>query len=452
MRPLDQRFVTRLPLSGSLEAEVASGPNLLPETPLPEGAESRRGQIVPWIANQLQAGFMPSTPFTVGVRKASHGVRPVPILGLPERIVYRALTDRCLEDEPPLDRSSQAYLAFVGAPVYDAGRRSKGDDDELGAIMRIFSSPKAYVVKADISSFYQYVDHEILRNELLIRGIDFDRVAALIEFLNELLGRSFGLPQLHDSSDRLSEVYIEILERHLLRSGFPTWHFNDDLRISCDDYPETLRAIEALEEGARALGLSLNETKTTPVKFSTYAFEVLGLRTDDPIPTEPAGLPEELVVEYTDIDETENAEASLELIKQTITRELEGHESALPRHEQPVSLIHPSAVDVGRLRRALGALVRTGNPGAVGECTKLIVYVPFLTPRIVTYLISAYEHEPELVARQLTEIFERVSLSAWQVWWLVRASRRVNLFRTGTGNVRTYLDLAVTIQVSTAWL
>ena len=87
-----------------------------------------------------------------------------------------------------------------------------------------------------------------------MKGQDYELVNALMQLLEETQGRAYGLPQLLDPSDRLSEVYIDRVERALIRAGFHTWRYNDDFRIGCRDYPETLDAIEHLDVWPGGIG------------------------------------------------------------------------------------------------------------------------------------------------------------------------------------------------------
>jgi hypothetical protein len=126
------------------------------------------------------------------------------VIGLLERIAYRAIVDQILDGGEPLARSRDDYLGFVRGPVdyvmhKAAGTRTFGlllNDDET-----------QYVVKSDLAAFYEYIDHGILGRLLVARSRNVELVQALMEFLSELEGRSYGVPQMFDASDRLSEVY-----------------------------------------------------------------------------------------------------------------------------------------------------------------------------------------------------------------------------------------------------
>jgi hypothetical protein len=103
-------------------------------------------------------------------------------------------------------------------------------------------------------------------------------VSLAVELLGETSGRQFGLPQLSSVSDVLADVYIAPMRRHLVRSGFQVWSYADDFRVACRSYDEALRALEAADEGARLLGLVLNELKTATPGVDKYRDSLTALR------------------------------------------------------------------------------------------------------------------------------------------------------------------------------
>jgi hypothetical protein len=112
-------------------------------------------------------------------------------------------------------------------------------------------------VKADLASFYDYIDHEILGQELLIRTADHAAIECLLDLLGEVQGRRYGLPQLLEPSDRLSDLYGDRVLRALRRKQWPAWRFNDDFRIAVETFEEAKRALDDLTAAARDNGLAV---------------------------------------------------------------------------------------------------------------------------------------------------------------------------------------------------
>ncbi|MDR6438752.1 hypothetical protein J2790_003919 [Paenarthrobacter nicotinovorans] len=175
--------------------------------------------------------------------KRGHGPRPITILPPEARVLYEALVRRLEPHFPPSSRD-------VDIDVH----RKFGTADAVEA--------EHYIVDFDIAAFYEYVDHEILADELLVQTMDSSAVTALRDLLCEMFPRKSGLPQAMQPSHRLSDVYIERLERQLARKGFVVHRYVDDFRIIANSQSSAHDAIEYAVDMARDIGLVLAEGKT----------------------------------------------------------------------------------------------------------------------------------------------------------------------------------------------
>ena len=363
-------------------------------------------------------------------------MRPVPYWGVVERVLYRALTEAALDGLPEVDRSADAYLRFVKAPVSYAWELQRKRDAKRKkkprALLHFLESPVKYVVKSDLTAFYQFVDHTILGEELVAQGADFDVVEALIELLGEVQGRGYGLPQLLDASDALSEVYVDRVERWLIRQGYAVWRFNDDFRIACETYLEALGSIEALDSACRSVGLAINELKTFTYGFTNYMIDSLSLVESDLGETIAPDEVEETVGDYTD-DFGEDPDAALKRIESAKTR---------GAGKEGINLRRATNDDVRLLRRAIAALAGAEDPRALDHITRLVIYIPSLTPSAMRYLLVFKDKDEaqEQVGEVLDELIERASLNDWQRVWLCFAIEELALLEPdGPGDVDTRL-------------
>jgi hypothetical protein len=424
MLPVPLDVLRRLRLEQAIADEAASSQYLLPPTP---GHDSIADQAIPfarWLQGQLAAGSLAVPQVVVSTRKTQHGVRPVPVWGFAERIAYRALVDFILRNEPPLDRSPEAYLRFISGPA----QLARELEPPSGIAMLVRSSVIHYIVKADVHAFYEYVDHSILSRELLTRTGDYQAIECLMSLLVEVQGRSYGLPQLLDPSDRLSEIYIDLVERDVLRRGWPSWRFNDDFLIAVRDYASALAAIEDLATAARDVGLTLNDVKTTTPKFSTYVMENFGLQIDDEFPTElRRHEPEDLVGDYMEGVGEVDPHWAIRLVRDTKLPDTPSD----GWNEDDIDLGNLRGDDIRLLRRALARLVRHGTAEALPHVRKLAVYAHSLTPWVIRYVVAAGEQASEGAAKVLSEIIATVSLSDWQRAWIVRALGDLGLLDPG---------------------
>lgn len=413
VRTLQQPLVNKLDLDTALEAEAGARNSVLPSQPgLRELATAGTAVgFTGWLASELQQGFTVAPRTIVNARKPRHGTRPAPIMAIPDRIAYRAIVQTMFRKEGPLGRTREDYLAFVRAPVQYVLEKAQGfrrlglllDDDEI-----------RYVVKSDLAAFYEYIDHGILARLLLARSRDVDLHEWLTEFLGEVEGRSYGLPQMHEASDWLSEIYGQLIQDQLSRRGYLAWRFNDDFRIGVPSFQGALDAIEALAEEARSVGLIINEHKTVSPKFSSYAMDTFGLHSvDDEVPSEEEDDVEAGIADYTEMfGDPDDARALL-------------HGAVAGAGDWDLTEL--TFAQVARLRRALWSVIRAADHGALSTLFPLAIYVPSLTPVLCRYAETLAEDHEGDVAAQVDRVLERVSLGGWQRLWFNRLLRNAKL-------------------------
>lgn len=425
MKTLSAAALKQLKLKDAVTAEAGSLRNLLPTEPGWGRLGAEADRVADYCTNRLKAGYHAAPEVELAARKPGHGVRPLPYWGVLERIIYRAVTDALLKGQRPLDRAPEAYLRFVGAPVLYANELQKRQPGAANTILFFFlDSPVKYVVKSDVTAFYQFVDHAVLAEELLLLGADFELIEALLDLLSEVQGRNYGLPQLLDPSDALSEVYIDRVERDLLRAGLAVWRFNDDFRIACLNYPDALAAVETLDRAARATGLVISENKTVTVGFTNYLLDTLGKERSEVGETISPDEVEDVIGDYTDDFGEDDADAALDV--------LQGAQA--DGAGEGINLRNMLTENVRILRRALNGLVKAEDARGVPDVFRLAIYAPSLTPTLMRYLVKVADSKPEAVAGVLDQLMEKVSQNEWQRLWLVDVMRLLGLLATPGGS------------------
>lgn len=427
MKPLSANAVKKLKLNQAILAEAESKRNLLPDEPGWDRVASHAAELADFAANRLRAGYLGAPQAEVAARKPGHGVRPVPFWGVMERIYYRALTDAALAGREKVDRSPEAYLKFVRAPIAYANELQKHDRGKANALFFFLESRIKYVVKSDVTAFYQFVDHGVLAEELLMIGADFELIETLLDLLSEVQGRSYGLPQLLDPSDELSEVYIDRVERALLRQGLAVWRFNDDFRIACETYSDALTAIEALDRAARNVGLVISEQKTVTVGFINYMFDVISQKRSDVDETISPDEVEDVVGDYTDDFGEEDADAALEVIERA--------KSEAPG-DTGIDLRSIRLDDVRLLRRAINGLAKAHDPRGISAIFRLVVFTPSLMPTLMRYLTAVADGAPADAAAVVDDLIKDASQNDWQKLWVIDAMRSLNLLTSSAGDAR----------------
>jgi RNA-directed DNA polymerase len=171
------------------------------------------------------------------------------MLSLTERTVLRAIEQRYESMLEPEGAGSIDYQEMLEGPAH-AGC--------------------PWVAVADVSAFFQYIDHGILADELIAQTGNAELADATSRLLHFLLNRSFGLPQGYRASDLFANVYIDAAVRRLLRRGRATWRHVDDFRLGADTANDARAALDELDEALRPIGLTLNGEKSYVFDNSTY--------------------------------------------------------------------------------------------------------------------------------------------------------------------------------------
>lgn len=190
-----------------------------------------------------------SLPYEIfAMPKKRFGPRPITFASTAARVAYTALVNSLGDTLGPKSR-----------------QKGKWEEYKSFAI----SSDRDYVVQFDIASYYEYVDHGILFNQILSQTLNPQVVGELRNALSSVAGSSRGLPQLSAASDHLADFYIGMLERRLIRDGFSVMRFVDDFTVPCGDWETANVIIERAAEHARSLGLILSSEKTSITKRTT---------------------------------------------------------------------------------------------------------------------------------------------------------------------------------------
>ncbi|MCO1597652.1 RNA-directed DNA polymerase [Micromonospora sp. RHAY321] len=412
MRPLPADVIAQLDLSAAARWEAMASEALMPSSPGGPELQENAPVFAAWLTGQLQAGLTTSSGLVIGVAKPENGSRPVAIWGFPERVTYRAMTDLLMaKARYEVDRSNGAYQAFSVAPIRFAETRATRAAIKAGNWTYQFRPEDAgvqYLVTADLASFYDYIDHDILGRELLLRTSDHATIECLLELLLEVQGRRYGIPQLLEPSDRLSELYASRIHRALQRQQWPSWRYNDDFRIAVESFQDAKRALDDLTSAARDNGLVLNESKTRTPSFVTYYRDYN-------------------VADYDDGSDDRDPTWALNTLRSTVTpRELDGQ----PASDTQIGLHEVDRSAIRTIRQALTNLAVSGEPRAVEVMPKMeniVAFVAAATPYVLRYLRAMASIDRPATTRSLGAIINDVSLSDWQRLCILRAIRELHL-------------------------
>ncbi|MFC8492432.1 reverse transcriptase domain-containing protein [Streptomyces sp. NPDC057235] len=190
---------------------------------------------------------------TITMPKRKFGHRPVLITDTPARVLFAALVDSIDKDLEPDSRAEGAW------EIHEKFAEESSSE---------------YIVDIDIAACYEFIDHERLHEELLVRTMDVDKADAIGSFLTRCSFKGRGIPQLSSPSDRLADLYLSVLRRQLMRHALEVSRFADDFRVRADNWESATETIELAAEYARDLGLILSSDKTQITRTEKYKARV----------------------------------------------------------------------------------------------------------------------------------------------------------------------------------
>ena len=232
-------------------------------------ASTLLGLLEEAIGEGTEFGSAPLRTIRVPKDTRSHTTRPGAVPEIDDRIVYQYLVDDLAEAvEPslvPIDEGivhsyryagdREAAEMFVGTEIASYGTFQ----ERVTAI----GETHAFIVVADVADFYERLYHHVLENLLRGLGAPAETVTATMGLLRRMRrGTSYGIPQGLWPSDYLGNLYLDSVDKSLVRRGLHYCRFVDDIRIGVESIAEGERVLQILEKELEPLGLSLNTGKT----------------------------------------------------------------------------------------------------------------------------------------------------------------------------------------------
>lgn len=418
-----------LDFDAAVVKELDSTTRLLPPTPVTAELKFRSNKVAKLIREELARGAQ-AKPASVVLAPKVRGSRPLNQWRMQDRVLYRALVERLRLQLPIELQSRRPHSEFEAAPYEN--------------------QDNTYICSTDITAYYQYIDHDVLADELTAQTGDYHAVNALINLLEQVMGTRVGIPQVHASSDILGDTYIDPIRRTLIREGYDTYVYADDFRIGCSSLGQARASLELCANSARSLGLVLNDSKTRTYKRETYA------PTLKPLSAAATALLEEMDLnraaeflmggEYEDLGEPTPVAPDFSRFTDPTPGADDAESVTAPEFDEEDSTLvlgvweawasnpdrHTDEFFRRFLGQALPGLGLLGENGPLIALPTLLETAPHLTPQLAAYLRNLSASGSFLVDHAQAAVYSQVRsdrLSEWQKVWLASVLGSPNALR-----------------------
>lgn len=380
--------------------------------------------------------YRPTPSYFVAVPKPGATTRPAALLTLDDRVVYEALVESL---RPRIENA----LPPETVVFWPRGKRAATQWQQFEQSPLIHKITR-YVVKADVSGFYESINHQRLAAILVRATGRRDEADALSEFLGELMSSGRGLPQGLEASDSLATLYLAEVDNEMIREGYRYNRHGDDIRIATASYEEARRAIFNLEAKLRAIGLLMNSSKTLSLFRRTYEAELatieaafdgvkqrLHVQKIGALRRNPDLLAEALAA--AGLDELswdlfyhvrvslQDVIAQLEPLIKPSDREIAEGLFAETVRRQPGT---PAGLDNATFHQQLkGCVVRLAaakSAAGLWAIGKLLLDFPDKTELLSAYLLALATSEPKKVVAQVARVFAPGRFrTEWETAWAI---------------------------------
>jgi RNA-directed DNA polymerase len=193
------------------------------------------------------------------------------------------------------DRIVQGCIRHVIEPIFEKQfaeqsygfRPGRSCRDALRRVQQLLKDGYAYVVDADLKSYFDTIPHERLMEQVQKHVADGRLLKLIRAFLEAKIMEQMeqwtptaGAPQGAVLSPLLSNIYLNPLDHQMASAGWQMVRYADDFVILCKTKEQARAALEAVAAWTAQAGLVLHPHKTRIVDWRVEPFEFLGYRFD----------------------------------------------------------------------------------------------------------------------------------------------------------------------------
>jgi Reverse transcriptase (RNA-dependent DNA polymerase) len=326
----------------------------------------------------------------------------------------------------PLDAITYLTLALLAAPAIEANRTPSREEvvhsfrylpraDQLFDERYNFASfltsaaeraaEDAYVVTCDLANCYGSIGPERVEQALQDCGVaqwQTNYICELLCFWRQT--KSAGLPVGSNGSSILAEAVLSRVDYDLIRDKVDFVRYVDDFRLFAADEASARLALEAVRGAASSQGVSLNDAKTSIVRF------VSGRGNDLPSYTVQSEIREHQIARAGTGKSTKRYSDVLPLnFRRASAKEIESIRGAKVRPDAVVFLEGDPA-PASKLRRAIRRAIYASYSEFVLALPAILVRYPEFSSYVASALAQTSDFVPGDVREQLRHEFSAMLL------------------------------------------
>lgn len=214
-----------------------------------------------------QNTFSPSTATKIYIPKPSGLLRPITVLRIRDTIIYQAITN-VIAEKARRHLSKYYYKSVFSNVLTSTGyqyfyRQWKDGRRKLdSARKQAFNQGLKWIGELDLASFYDVIDHELLKSVIAEFYSDDEVLRVLFWCLAEWtahpkgLKHSHGIPQGPLPSSFLAECVLHLLDRRMTKlSDSVYFRYVDDITVMSTNEKDATKLLARIEVYCRELGL-----------------------------------------------------------------------------------------------------------------------------------------------------------------------------------------------------
>jgi len=205
----------------------------------------------------------------IDIPKKGFTLRPVAVPVIDDRIVYQAIADYL---SPHFQPELCVYSNILSKDINSSRMFIPGVESwiEFQQAIEKLCNSFSWVVETDISAYFECIDHYRLLHrihDIFANKVDADALRESKQLLQRLWGRwskgkKIGIPQVNDASSFFANVYLDELDKWMIRQGYVFLRYVDDMRIFTNSEPSARFALAELITQLREIGLHVGAGKT----------------------------------------------------------------------------------------------------------------------------------------------------------------------------------------------